>query len=161
MGMINQPAASAANEESDATITMELEEGYRFRVDFGLPGVSTLVMDEPAPLGEQNGPNASRVLAAAVGNCLSASALFCLNRARVPVHRMRTTVSVSLTRSESGRLRIGRLRVQIEPQVDDPDSGRVRRCLELFEDYCVVTQSVRHGVDVDVQVQPRSKEPAG
>ncbi|MDI3315256.1 MAG: OsmC family protein [Mycobacterium sp.] len=159
--MVNQPATDAVNKESDATVTMELADGYRFHVDFGLPGVSPLIMDEPAPLGEQAGPNASRVLAAAVGNCLSASALFCLNRARVPVHRMRTTVTVSLTRSEAGRLRIGGLRVQIEPQVDDPDGGRVRRCLELFEDYCVVTQSVRNGIDVDVQVRPSSTDPTG
>jgi hypothetical protein len=28
------------------------------------------------------------------------------------------------------------------------------RSLKLFEDYCVVTQSVRQGIDVKVEVQP-------
>ena len=60
---------SDMNEERDATVTLELTEGYRFRVDFDLPGVPTLLMDEPAPIGEGVGPNAARVLAAAVGNC--------------------------------------------------------------------------------------------
>lgn len=142
------------NEELDATVTLELEEGYQFRVDFGLPGVPTLVMDEPEPLGEVAGPNAARVLAAAVGNCLSASALYCLKKARVIVHRMRTTVTASFTRNEAGRLRIGGLHVRIEPEVDDAAAGRVRRCLTLFEDYCVVTQSVRDGLDVAVEVFP-------
>jgi hypothetical protein len=30
----------------------------------------------------------------------------------------------------------------------------MRRCLELFEDFCVVTQSVRSGIAVDVSVEP-------
>jgi uncharacterized OsmC-like protein len=28
------------------------------------------------------------------------------------------------------------------------------RCLEVFEDYCVVTQSVRDGIDITVSVEP-------
>jgi hypothetical protein len=72
---------SDMNEERDAIVTLELTEGYRFRVDFDLPGVPTLLIDEPTPIGEGVGPNAARVLAAAVGNCLSASALYCLEKA--------------------------------------------------------------------------------
>lgn len=33
----------------------------------------------------------------------------------------------------------------------------MRRCLELFEGFCVVTQSVRRGIDVDVAVEPVSE----
>lgn len=147
-------------DEHDTTVTLDLEDGYRFRVDFGIPGAPTLVMDEPEPLGEGAGPNAVRLLAAAVANCLSASALFCLNKARVPVHGMRTTATASATRNERGRLRITRLEVQIEPEIDDAEAGRFRRCLALFEDYCVVTQGVRGGIDVNVEVVPNTREGA-
>jgi uncharacterized OsmC-like protein len=147
---------SDINEDRDATVTLELTEGYRFWVDFDLPGVPTLLMDEPEPLGEGAGPNAARLLAAAVGNCLSASALYCLQKARVTVHAMRTTATASFIRNDAGRLRIGGLRVRIEPLVDDADSGRLRRCLAVFEDYCVVTQSVRGGINVDVEVIPQA-----
>jgi uncharacterized OsmC-like protein len=135
-------------------LTMELQDGYRFLVDFDQPGVPPLLIDEPEPLGDGDGPNAARVLAAAVGNCLSASALFCLRRARIDVHGMRTTVSASVARNDAGRLRLGAIRVRIVPVVDAADHGRMRRCLELFEDFCVVTQSVRNGIEVDVAVEP-------
>ena len=72
----------------------------------GRARVPPLLLDEPEPLGDGDGPNAAKVLAAAVGNCLSASALYCLRRARIDVQSMRTTVSASLSRNEAGRLRV-------------------------------------------------------
>jgi hypothetical protein len=47
--------------------------GYQFRADFGDDGIPSLVVDEPAPLGGGTGPNPARLLATAVGNCLSSS----------------------------------------------------------------------------------------
>jgi organic hydroperoxide reductase OsmC/OhrA len=142
------------SDDDGFNLTLELEDGYRFLVGFDQPGVPRLLMDEPGPLGEGMGPNAARVLAAAVGDCLSASALFCLRRARIDVHGMRTTVGASLARSEAGRLRVAGIQVRIVPVVDEAQQGRMRRCLELFEDFCVVTQSVRQGIEVDVAVEP-------
>ena len=49
------------------SLTMDLEDGYRFLVDFEQDGVPGLLMDEPEPLGDGSGPNAARVLAAAIG----------------------------------------------------------------------------------------------
>ncbi len=138
----------------DVTISMELGEGYQFLVDFGVGGVAELIMDEPPPLGAGHGPNATRVLAAAVGNCLSASALYCLRKARVPVKNMRTTVRASLVRNQGGRLRLGGLRIELHPEVQDADLERLNRCMELFEDFCVVTESVRDGIEVKIDVQP-------
>jgi organic hydroperoxide reductase OsmC/OhrA len=135
-------------------LTMELQGGYGFLVDFAQPGVPPLLLDEPEPLGDGDGPNAARLLAAAVGNCLSASVLFCLRRARIDVQGMRTIVSASLSRNEAGRLRLGGIEVRIKPVVDAAEHGRMQRCLELFEDFCVVTQSVRSGIAVDVSVEP-------
>ena len=67
---------------------------------------------------------------------------------------MRTTVSASLARNEAGRLRLRGIQVRVTPVVDAAEHVRMRRCLELFEDFCVVTQSVRNGIEVDVAVEP-------
>ena len=142
------------------TITLDLQDDFRFLADFDQEGVAPLLMDEPAPLGSGEGPNAARVLAAAVGNCLSASALLCLQRAHVDVLGMHTTVAASLARNDAGRLRIDGIQVRLEPVVADAQQPRMRRCLELFEDFCIVTQSVRAGIDVAVTVDPTAEQRA-
>lgn len=142
------------------SFTMDLQDGYRFLVDFEQEGVPDLLMDEPEPLGDGTGPNAARVLAAAIGNCLSASALYCLRRARIDVHGIHTTVSGTLERNDGGRMRVSGVRVLIEPVVEESDRPRMQRCLELFEDFCVVTQSVRAGINVQVDVEPTAGERA-
>ena len=142
------------------SLTMDLDEDYRFLADFGQDGVAPLLIDEPPPIGAGAGPNASRLLAAAAANCLSASLIFCLRRARIQVHGLHTTVSGTLLRNDAGRLRIGSLEVTIAPVVDDGEQPRMRRCLDLFEDFCVVTQSVRSGIEVSVVVEPVGETPA-
>jgi uncharacterized OsmC-like protein len=138
--------------EDDITVELELEAGYNFKANFGndWPYFS---MDEPAPLGENAGPNAVRVLAAAVGNCLSASALYCLRRSRIEVSGLTTTVTAKIIRNEKGRLRIGGIHVRMELRVHGEEVARMRRCLDIFEDFCVVTQSVRDGIDVNVAIE--------
>jgi organic hydroperoxide reductase OsmC/OhrA len=153
-GNLKRIGANAMAHPDEVEVSIELQQGYQFLADFHMDGVPPLMMDEPAPLGAGQGPNAARVLAAAVADCLSASALFCLRKAHVAVKGMRTSASASLVRDERGRLRVGTIRVKIQPEVDSADISRIGRCLELFEDYCVVTQSVRSGLDVSVEVEP-------
>lgn len=143
-----------AEQEEPAGFEIHLvqEEKYRFRADFDSGGIPPLIIDEPPPLGEAAGPNASRLVGAAVGHCLSASVLFCLERARIPVHGVRTRVAGTTARNDHGRLRIGGFKVTIELDVAEDDRPRMQRCLGLFEDFCVVTASVRAGVPVEVEI---------
>ena len=135
-------------------VALRLDDGYRFSADLGNPDWPALVLDEPEPLGGEEGPNAARVLGAAIGNCLAASLLYCLRRARVEVRDLRVEVTGEIVRNERGRLRMGDVRVKLHPDVAEEDVPRMARCLEVFEDFCIVTQSVRAGLDVQVQVEP-------
>ncbi|MDX1747843.1 MAG: OsmC family protein, partial [Halobacteriales archaeon] len=128
---------------------------FRFDVVFDEKSWAPVVVDEPEPLGEGAGPNAARLLAGAVGNCLAASLLLCLEKSRFAVGDLRATVEGTMERNEQGRFRIGKLDVTVAPMVEgDGPSPRFDRCLEIFEDFCIVTQSVRDGIDVDVRVEP-------
>ncbi len=135
-------------------LTLTLQGGYAFTVDFGQEGVDDLMVDEPPPFGAGRGPNAARLLAAAVGHCLGASLLFCLRRSRIPVKQLRVTVAGTLVRNERGRLRIGEIRVSLAPDITPEDRDRIGRCLDVFEDYCIVTESVRQGIPVTVAAEP-------
>jgi organic hydroperoxide reductase OsmC/OhrA len=116
---------------------------------------------EPPPLGEAAGPNPVRVLAAAIGNCMSASLKFCLSRSRIEVLDIKTVVEGTMVRNERGRFRVGSMRVRIEPVVAPDDVERMSRCLEMFEDFCIVGQSVRDGIDIAVEVAPNAAAAAG
>ena len=143
---------SDAKMREEFQVTLTREAGYRFDVDFEDGSGTTLHMDEPAPLGDGTGPNAARVLASAIGNCLSASLVFCLGKAKIDVGEVKTQVSGSIERNERGRFRLGPLKVRIEPTTPDVPPERLQRCLDIFEDFCTVTASARAGLTVVVEV---------
>ena len=150
------PPSPAATHDDQFSVELSLGGDYEQTVDFGLPGVPALTVDEPPPLGSGAGPNPARLLASAVGSCLAASLTFCMRKARVDVRGVHTTVRGTLVRNERGRLRIGGLHVRLEPIVPSEQHDRVPRCLDLFEEFCVVTASVRRGVPTTVEVEPRA-----
>lgn len=133
------------------TLHVEQVKGFEFRVRFDKEQYVELRMDEPTPLGHDTAPNPARILAAAIGDCLSASLVFCLKRRGIVVDGLRSEVHVQLVRNEDKRLRIGRVEVTIHPREPIPDEA-LDACLSTFEDFCVVTQSVRTGIDVSVSV---------
>lgn len=143
-------------DEKGFDLTLTLGEGYQFDAAFDGEKMANLLLDEPEPLGQDEGPNAARVLGAAIGNCLSASLLFCLRRARVNVEGMQTRVHGTITRNEKGRFRVETIAVQILTEIPPEDQSRVDRCLGVFEDFCIVSGSVRQGIDIDVEVEVRN-----
>lgn len=135
--------------DMEFTLQLTRQQDYRFNVEFDLAGVPELQLDEPAPLGAGAGPNASRLLAAAVANCLAASLLFCLGKFKQEPGQVTATVKGRMTRNDKGRLRVGGFDVDIRL---GQGVERLEHCAGQFEDFCVVTDSVRHGIPVNVRV---------
>ena len=148
------------SEEGRFTIELEQLEDYQFNVKFDLPKAADVLMDEPPPLGERAGPNAARMLAAAAGNCLSASLLFCLTKTleEMPARAVRTEVTCKMVRNEKKKLRVGGLEVRLTISEELEKAARLKRCLELFEDFCVVSASIRQGIPIEVTVRSHSGE---
>ena len=140
------------NEPSSFTLELEQLADYEFRVKFDWPEVPDLNLDEPPPLGGGKGPNAARLIAAAVANCLASSLLFCVRKFRQDPGTLRAEVTGTLARNARGRLRIGRLDVSLRLGEAAADIKHFDRCLQQFEDFCLVTESVRSGIPVGVRV---------
>ncbi len=135
------------------SVELEQQEGFEFRVRFDWPQVPELVLDEPEPLGRRAGPNAARLVAAAVANCLSASLVFCLRtKFRQDPGPVRAMATGRLERNDKGRYRIAGIDVVLSIAEKFGDLPHQQRCLEQFEDFCVVTQSIRAGIPVSVSV---------
>jgi organic hydroperoxide reductase OsmC/OhrA len=134
-------------------VELRFVRGYEFVATFtDAEAMPAIVFDEPPPLGEGIGPNAAAVLAAAVGNCLAASFAFCLRKVRLEPVDLTANVIAHVDRNEQGRFRITGIDVELNPQLLEGDRSRQERCERLFEDFCVVTESVRRGIPVNVKI---------
>ena len=138
---------------SESTITtLKQIQGYKFKAEFDETDIPSMVVDESVPIGENSGPNPTRLLSVAIGHCLSSSLLYCLQKARVKVMGLQTTIIVNKEKNEEGFIRITSLAAKIQLQVNDEDKPRVPRCLKIFENYCTVTQSIRKGIKVNINI---------
>ncbi len=135
-------------EEETFRVSMEMVEGYRFRIDMN--SAQEIFMDEPKPLGSGNYPNAGKFLAAAVGNCLCESLSFCVRRTHTEMLSIRAEVFSKMERNDRGRLRITHIKVTLHPELSDP--SKLKLCQEIYEDFCIVSQSVKAGIPIDVEI---------
>ena len=128
-------------------------ENFQFDVAFDAAPSARVAMDEPVPLGSASGPNATDLVCAAVANCLAASLLMCLQKSRASVASLTATATASIERNDQGRLRIGRVDVEIAPELGPDDAAKLERCRGLFETFCTVTASLRQGIPVEVTLK--------
>ena len=148
-----QTKSEAPSHAHGFTFTLEQQEGYEFRVKFDWPDVAELVLDEPEPLGKKHGPNAARLVAAAIANCLSASLVFCIKgKFKQDPGPVKAQVSGRLERNDRGRFRIEGIDVAISLSDEVDSIQHFNRCAGQFEDFCIVTESIRKGIPVKVSV---------
>jgi organic hydroperoxide reductase OsmC/OhrA len=143
------------SEPSSFSVTVQQESDYVFRIQFDETQMPDLLTDEPAPLGGGSGPNPSRLLTAAVANCMSASLLFALRKFKNDPGPITTRATATMGRSEAGRMRVERIDAEIQLSDRADQHQHLERILQQFEAFCVVTESVRHGVDVAISVRDR------
>jgi len=134
-------------------VTLEQDGDYAFRVSFEDTALDSLLTDESAPLGNDRGPNPARLLLASVANCLVASLLFALRKQKNQPGKLRAQITASPMRNAEGRWRIPQAVVELQLPEGNEHYQHLDRVLAQFEDFCIVTQSVRQGIDVQVTVK--------
>ncbi len=138
---------------SDKLVLVHLtqEKDYAFKVAFE-GGAPDLMVDEPPPLGGATGPSPVQLLTAAVGSCLSDSLLFALRKFKQKPEPLRCEVQADVGRNPEGRMRVLRMKAVLTLGVAGDRLEHLDRVLEQFEEFCTVTQSVRAGIEVTVEV---------
>ena len=99
------------------------------------------------------GPNPSRMLGLALLGCLSASFIFCLKKKNLTLDDLKAEAELTIARNEKGFWRVMKVDVDINIKISDPVTHkRADQCKKMFEQYCIVTQAVREGIDVEVNL---------
>ncbi|MEC8859885.1 MAG: OsmC family protein [Pseudomonadota bacterium] len=140
---------------SSISVKMRLLENYVFEIDFGEFG--NIISDEPPPIGDGEGPSPSAMLAASVANCMSASLLFALRKQKEDPGELHATVTGTTERVDN-YLRITSLAVTLKLGKAASEYRSLDKVLPVFENYCVVTQSVKRGIPVTVDIQDADGE---
>lgn len=133
------------------SVSLQQQADYRFEIRFG-SNLPVLIADEPAPLGQGDGPSPAQLLCASVGNCLSDSLLFALRKFKQAPEPLRCEVQAEVGRNSEGRLRILGIHATIRLGVAASLLLHLDRALAQFEAFCTVTQSVRQAIPVRVTV---------
>ncbi|MEO6444566.1 MAG: OsmC family protein [Gemmatimonadaceae bacterium] len=150
--------ASDSEEASEVfAVTLTRASGFRFEV--------TALDDEPCEGfaiedGRQGATgqdfDAVRVLASAMASCLGSSLVYCLQKSQIQLKSLRVVARGEIARNDRQRLRVRSLHIELFPEVATADAERMRGCLGVFEDFCIVTESVRKGFPVVVGVESRA-----
>ena len=135
-------------------VGLSLEEKMIFKCELGEMKVKDCYIDETHKEEvDMLGPNPSRMLAMAVLGCLSASFIFCLKKREFNLEDLKAEAEVTIARNEKGFWRVKKIDVDINTKIDDPNvKKRADQCKKMFEQYCIVTQAVREGIDVEVNL---------
>lgn len=142
------------SDEMKTKVGIILEDQMVFKCDLGTMKVKDCYIDEThKDEVDMLGPNPSRMLGLAILGCLSASFIFCLKKKNLSLDDLKAEGEVTLGRNEKGFWRVNKIDVKIDAKVDNPESlKRAEQCRKMYEDYCIVTQSVRKGIDINVNL---------
>ncbi|HME51383.1 MAG TPA: OsmC family protein [Candidatus Lokiarchaeia archaeon] len=146
-------------ETERVTIGISWEKDLIFKLDFkGIPNVPELHVDDTNKiLDEMVGVSPARLLASAVAGCLSSSFLFCISKRNVQLDEFTAEAEAILGRNNEGRLRVLEITVNLIPFSSDPAvTKRLTECKKVFEKFCTITESVRNGIKVTVNVNTNS-----
>ncbi len=142
--------------ENTFSVSLTQQEKFAFKVNWQQDSLEPLLTDEPEPVGAGRGPSPTRLLAAAVANCLSASLVFALGKFGNEVNGLEATIAGTVERNADKRWRIALLEVQITLPQALAEIKSAERVLQQFESFCVVTESVREGIPVRLSVKDGS-----
>jgi len=141
--------------EARVKVGIELTENMIYKCDLGQINMADLFIDETRKKRtDRIGPSPTKLLALSVLGCLASCFEFCLQKKGFTLSDLDGRAEVTFARNEKNLWRIKKIDVELLPKIDNPEMRkRVAQCKRLFKHYCIITESLRKGIEIDVNLE--------
>jgi len=141
--------------ELKTKVGLKFEEQMLYRCNLGQINMHNLYIDERNKRrAGKIGPSPIKLLALSVLGCLAASFEFCLERKDFTLSDLDGIAEVTFARNDNKFWRIKKIDIKILPKIDNPEMRkRVAQCKRLFEQYCIISESLRKGFEIKVNLE--------
>jgi len=141
--------------EARVKVGIKLTENMIYKCDLGQINMDDLFIDETRKKRtDRIGPSPTKLLALSILGCLAACFEFCLQKKGFTLSDLDGRAEVTFARNEKNIWRIKKINVEFLPKIDNPEMRKsVAQCKRLFEQYCIITESLRKGIEIDVNLK--------
>ncbi|MFX0028358.1 MAG: OsmC family protein [Candidatus Hermodarchaeota archaeon] len=141
--------------ELKTRVGLKQTEEMIFRCELGNLKIENLFIDEKnEKVEEKLGPSPAKLLGLSVLGCLAASFSFCLQKGGFSLPGLNGIAEVTIARNNKGFWRVNKIDIEMVPQIDTPEMRkRVNQCARFFEQYCIISESLRKGFEVNVHMK--------
>ncbi len=135
-------------------VGLKQKEEMIFKCDFGNLKMGNLYIDEKNKKeNEKIGTSPTKLLALSVLGCLAASFSFCLQKKKFSLSGLEAKAEVTISRNDKRFWRVKKIDVEMMPKIDTPEMRkRADQCRKFFEQYCIISESLRTGFEVSVNI---------
>ena len=146
--------ASVADVGSEFSLTVHHYRDYQQIVDFRLPGVAVLGLDECVPLGRNWGPSPVHLLGSAVGACLAGALIRVLHDGGASLIDLHSRVSGKIRKDTLGRAHVASLAVRLTPIVSSRDDLDVLPSPERLAELSMIADALRTDLPLWIAITP-------
>jgi len=115
-------------------------------------------IDEPASFhGTDLGPSAVEYLLIGIGGCLGTTFIYCLQKNNIELETFEVVVEGELSRT-GPKMLLRLVNVDVDMKFTPKEASsdvEINRCMKEFTEYCIVTNSIAEGVNVNVNCNKR------
>lgn len=143
------------SDELKTRVNLKLEEQMLFKCDLGQNKMHNIYIDErQRKETDKIGTSPAKLLGLSLLGCLAASFEFCLRKRDFSIKDLDGTAEVIIARNEKGFWRVKKIDIDIIPLVDDPKMRkRADQCKKFYEQFCIISESLRKGFEVNVNLK--------
>ena len=141
--------------ELKTKVSLKQEDEMIYKCDLGGIKIHNLYIDESnKDLKEKLGPSPAKLLALSILGCLTASFEFCLLKRDICLSDLEGKAEVTIARNEKNFWRVKKIDIKIIPKVANLKMlKRIDQCKKFFEQFCIISESVREGIDLKVNLE--------